>query len=498
MRKISKSYPGVRALDAVSLEITRGEVHALVGQNGAGKSTLVEIIAGSLHPDSGEIIYEGKSYTHFEPWQAINLGIQAVHQESQLVEDLTVAENIYLYDLPVGRGNIIDYTGCWSMGRELMGDLKINIAPDKKVRELSFVDKKLVNIAKTFSRPIKLLILDEPTASLDEQGKDILFELIRRWQANGLSIIYISHNIGEIFEVCDSVTILKDGKKVATHKVSDITIDDVILEMIGSTQATLYVREKKRPFEKNKGVLEIQNYSRRELIHDVSFQVREGEIFGLAGLVGSGRTELARMIFGLDLKNSGRLLYKGQDITPMSPYDAIQKGVGYLPEDRKVDGLLLSRPVVENITIVSLAKNSRLLLNLTEERREALSLIKQLEIKTPSLFQLVMNLSGGNQQKVVLAKWLLAAANILIFDEPTVGVDVGAKVEIYHLMESLVHQGKMIILISSDNPELVALCDRVGIMWNGSLVATLEGDNLTEANILRYAMGVNDSMEVRK
>ncbi|MGQ9746728.1 MAG: sugar ABC transporter ATP-binding protein [Candidatus Caldatribacteriaceae bacterium] len=497
IKNVSKSYPGVKALDAVSFDVAPGEVHALVGQNGAGKSTLIEIIAGSLRPDSGEIIYQGKSYSHLEPWESILLGIQTVHQEVQLVEDLTVAENIYLFDLPSKWGNIVDYDGCRRMSWELMKKLGINIPPEKKVCDLSFVDKKLVSIVKAFTRPVSLLIFDEPTASLDECGKNILFEIIRSHKAKGLSVIYISHHLGEIFEICDRVTILKDGKKVATHQVCDINIDDIIREMIGSNRVVLYQREKKFTRENHGEVLEIRDYSRRGVVHKVSFKVRKGEIFGLAGLVGSGRTELVRMIFGLDPKDSGQLWYKGRDITPSSPYDAIQKGLGYLTEDRKVDGLLLSRPVGENISLASLAKDKRLLIDLKKEYTEALSLVRRLDVRTPSLSQLTIHLSGGNQQKVVLAKWLLTAAEILVFDEPTVGVDVGAKVEIYQMIEGLACQGKTVILISSDNPELVALCDRVGVMRNGSLVAILEGDNLTEENILRYSMGVCNGMEVQ-
>jgi ribose transport system ATP-binding protein len=496
IREISKAYPGVKALDNVSMDVLYGEVHALVGQNGAGKSTLIEIIAGAVHPDSGEIIYEGKKYTHLEPWQSISLGIQTVHQENQLVEDLTVAENIYLYDLPVKRGGWVNYQDCWNYSRELLSKLGISVSPLKRVDSLSFVDKKLVSIAKAFARPVKLLILDEPTASLDEHGKEVLFRIIRDYKERGMSTIYISHNLGEIFEICDRVTVLKDGKKVVTHSVKEVSIDEVIRSMIGSSQSILYRREKRVGLGSESEVLEVRNYSRRGLINNISFKVKKGEIFGLAGLVGSGRTELVRMIFGLDPKDSGSLFYRGKDITPSSPYDAIHKGIGYLTEDRKEDGLLLTRPVVENVTLASLAKKSDLLLDLQREQQEALSLVKRLDIKTPSIFQLAMNLSGGNQQKVVLAKWLQTKAEILIFDEPTVGVDVGAKVEIYRMIDELVQQGKIVILISSDNPELVALCDRVGVMRDGSLITVLEGDEVTEENIVRYAMGVSKSVEV--
>ncbi len=379
-----------------------------------------------------------------------------------------------------------------------MAELGIAIAPERKVSDLSFVEKKLVSIAKAFARPVKLLILDEPTASLDKCGKDILFRIIGHHKAKGMSVIYISHNLKEVFEICDRVTILKDGKKVATHQVRDVTMDDVIREMIGSSQVTLYKREFHQALRRDEEILEILNYSKRGVIRDVSFKVKKGEIFGLAGLVGSGRTELVRMIFGLDPKDSGRLVYRGSDITPYNPYDAIHKSIGYLTEDRKFDGLLLSRPVTENISLASLARDRKFFLNLQEEIRFAVNLKQKLNIKTPSVSQLAMNLSGGNQQKVVLAKWLLTAAEILIFDEPTVGVDVGAKAEIYRMIEDLTRQGKIIILISSDNPELVALCDRVGVMRNGKLVVILEGNELTEENILRYSMGVCEGMEVQR
>ena len=495
--KLCKNYPGVRALDSVDFDLRYGEVHALVGQNGAGKSTLIEIIAGSIHPDSGSISFDKDSYVSFDPWQSIALGIQTVHQENQLVEELTVAENMYLYDLPTRKGGIVHYGDCIQRASQLMKDLGMDIKPEKRVANLSFVKKKLISIAKAFTRPLKLLILDEPTASLDGHGKDILFRVIKEHKVRGLSVIYISHNLYEIFEICDRVTVLKDGKKVATHKVKDVSMHDVVRNMIGSSQSTLYRRDKGVSPPPGTEVLEVEKYSRKDVVHNVSFQVRKGEIFGLAGLVGSGRTELARLIFGLDPKDSGRLLYNGQEITPKNSYDAIRKGIGYLTEDRKGDGLLLSRPVVENASLVALAKDKNVFLPLPRERRDVNTISKQLNIKTPTIEQLVINLSGGNQQKVVIAKWLLAASEILIIDEPTVGVDVGAKVEIYRMIDELARQRKSIIMISSDNPELEAVCDRVGVMRNGELVTVLEGDEVTEENILHHTIGVFDEMEVK-
>jgi ribose transport system ATP-binding protein len=489
--EVSKSYPGVQALDAVDFDLRYGEVQALVGQNGAGKSTFIEIIAGSLRPDSGRIVFEESSLSHLDPSKSIELGIQTVHQENQLVEELSVAENIYLYDLPQTRFGLINYTDCQHATDRLLQELGIDIPSEMKISKLTFIEKKLVSIAKAFSRKAKLLILDEPTASLDEHGKNILFEIIRNNTKKGLSVIYISHNLGEIFEVCDRVTVFKDGMKVATHKIKAISMHDIVHEMIGRTTDSLYTRSGSIAQEETAGVLEVKDYSREGVVDHVSFDVRRGEIFGIGGLVGAGRTELARMIFGIDPKDSGRLLLGGRDITPRDPYDAIQKGIGYLTEDRKDNGLILGRPVFENVTLAYFAKSLSMLMNLGKERTDSENISRQLDIKTPSIAQLVINLSGGNQQKVVLAKWLYAGSEVLIFDEPTVGVDVGAKAEIYRMMEDLARQGKIIIMISSDNPELIAVSDRVAIMRGKRLVAILEGEDKTEENILRYSMGVD-------
>jgi ribose transport system ATP-binding protein len=489
--RINKAYPGVQALDSVDFDLRYGEVQALVGQNGAGKSTFVEIVAGSLRPDSGQIVFEGARYSHLDPWNSIELGIQTVHQENQLVDELSVAENIFLYDLPHSPFGFIRYSECERATEALMEELGISIPAGAKLSRLTFIEKKLVSIAKAFSRKAKLLILDEPTASLDEHGKNILFEVIRRSAQKGLSVIYISHNLGEIFEVCDRVTVFKDGKKVATHAVKDVTMSDIVREMIGKASESLYVRDKKAARE-GKAALEVVDYSREGVVEHVSFGVHRGEIFGIGGLVGAGRTELARMIFGLDPRDSGRLVLEGRDVTPRDPYDAIQKGIGYLTEDRKLDGLVLGRPIFENISLARFAKSDRPVMNLSEERTDTQSVSTQLDIKTPSIGQLVINLSGGNQQKVVLGKWLYAGSEVLIFDEPTVGVDVGAKAEIFRMMDDLARKDKIIIMISSDNPELIAVSDRVAVMRDRRLATILTGDEITEENILRYSMGVNE------
>jgi len=489
-RGVYKGYPGVQALDDVDFELRHGEIQALVGQNGAGKSTFIEILAGSLSPDKGEIEIGGSVYSHLDPSVSIELGIQTVHQENQLVEELSVAENIFLYDLPKTRFGFVNLPTCVESANALLNQLEIDIPSDKKLSDLTFVEKKLVSIAKAFSRQAKILILDEPTASLDKKGRGILFDIVRKSTQKGLSVIYISHHLSEIFEICDRVTIFKDGLKVDTSEVRKTEMASIVQKMIGKSNSSLNQHTRENTFKPESKTLDIIDYSRGDVVDHVSFSVREGEVFGLGGLVGAGRTELARMIFGLDKKESGKLIFFGEEITPSSPSDAIKKGIGYLTEDRKDDGLFLVRPIYENIGTVLLTKLKRFFMDLPKERKNTTGISDQLSVKTPSIKQLVINLSGGNQQKVVLAKWLYAESEILIFDEPTVGIDVGSKSEIYQLMNDLAKQGKIIIVISSDTLELISICDRVGVMRYGKLAEILEGDQITEENILRLSMGV--------
>jgi len=490
--KVRKQYPGVLALDNVEFDLKFGEVQALVGQNGAGKSTFIEIIAGSIRPDSGHIKLGGRQLSHLDPALSIELGIQTVHQENQLVEELSVAENIYLYNLPTSRFGFASLSTCIQVADKLLRRLGINIDSRLKLIELTFVEKKLISIAKAFSRQANILILDEPTASLDETGKTILFDIIRKYTEKGLSVIYISHHLGEIFEICDRVTIFKDGRKISTKSVKDTDMTTIVREMIGKSKATLTKRVSGDEASSTTEQLEVVDYFQKGVVKHVSFQVKKGEIFGLGGLVGAGRSELARLIFGMQKKDTGQLVFAGQDITPTDPSDAIRKGIGYLTEDRKLDGLITIRPIFENISVVELSKSKGTFLNLATERDQTETMSQQLPVKTPSLHQAVINLSGGNQQKVVVAKWLYAESQILIFDEPTVGIDVGSKSDIYKLMTDLARQGKIIIMISSDNPELVSVCDRVGIMRFGKLVTILAGDQINEENILKYSLGVGE------
>jgi ribose transport system ATP-binding protein len=485
---IKKTYPGVTALDDIDFDLYGSEVHCLVGKNGAGKSTLIEIISGSINSDEGKLEIFDNEYVHLTPSDSMSLGIQTVHQNNQLIEGMTVAENIFIGDLKTNRANFFSMNDCVKATEEIFDFIDINLDPKKLVGGLSPVERKILCIARVFSKKVRILILDEPTASLDKEMEDKLFKVIKNIKASGVGIIYISHNIGEIFILGDRVTVFRDGRKIATHVIEEIDEKKVIDDMIG-TRARKFHRESQIVEEEK---LEIRNYSREGQVNDVSFEVKKGEIFGLGGLVGSGRTELARLIFGVDRKDTGELFFKGKNITPESPVDAIEKGIGLLTENRRKNGLMVDAPIYENISLVKLIKSRIGFLKLSEEKRETEHTANQINIVTPSIKQIVKNLSGGNQQKVVFAKWILANADILILDEPTIGIDVGAKDEIYSLMNELSRQGKIVLMITSDNPELVSVSDRIGIMRKGSMVKVLEGEEMTEENVLSYALGATN------
>ena len=485
-KKIIKNYPGVKALDRVDFDLKKGEVHCLVGKNGAGKSTLIEILAGSIKADSGIIEIFGQECHILNPTRCISMGIETIHQENFLAEDLTVAENIFLGNLRKNRAGFFSLKQCIKDAREIFASLEVEINPAVLVNTLTPVEKKVISIAKAFSEEVKILILDEPTAALDEEVENKLFRTIKKLLAKNVSIIYISHNLEEIFLIGDRVTVLRDGRKIATHFVKEVDEKKLINDMIGGEKGEI-TRNKKSFIEERK--LEVKNYSRKGVISDVSFEVKRGEVFGIGGLVGSGRTELVRMIFGVDKKDSGKLFLNGKDITPKNPADAINKGIGFLSEDRKRDGLMIYRPIYENISVVDLIKRGGPFMKLLNERNSVQEISDKLNIVAPSIDNLVIKLSGGNQQKVVFGKWLLANSDILILDEPTVGIDVGAKKEIYFLIDNLAKEGKIIIMISSDTPELAALSDRVGIMKSGKMIKILEHSEVKEENILRYSIG---------
>ena len=487
IRALDKVFPGVHALDSVDFDLEAGEIHCLVGENGAGKSTLVEILSGSYRPDGGEINVNGEAHAFLTPTRALALGIDTVHQEDQLVTSITAAENIFMGHLPGGPAGLYNGRRCTEDARRLIDSLGLHLDPSLVVEKLSPVERKTVCIAKALSRRVRILILDEPSATLGLKETRILLDVVRNVRAQGIGIIYISHFINEIFEIADRITVFKDGRRVATHRVSEVTKDQVIHEMVGRRTAQVYVRPAHAVGEP---LLEVRGISRRGVVEEVSFTVRRGEIFGIGGLVGSGRTELAQILFGLAKRDAGSVVFQGRDVTPDTPLQAIRNGFGFLTEDRKGSGLVLRRSVQENIAVVDMTMRRPLVLNLASERGAARKMVEALSIATPSVDQLVMNLSGGNQQKVVLAKWMLGDADIVIFDEPTVGIDVGAKKEIYGLMHEMAEKGKVILMISSDLPELIALSDRIGIMRRGRMVSILEGSDATEETVLKLATGV--------
>lgn len=482
---ISKSYPGVRALDNVDFDLFEGEAHSLVGKNGSGKSTLIEILAGSIRADKGKIELFGKSYDYLTPKDSLMLNIGTIHQADQLIEEMTVAENVFIDNLQTNHAGFFSFKKCIESTKKIFEFLAVYIDPKRMVNTLSPVERKIVCIARAFSQEIKILILDEPTASLDKEVEDKLFEVIKSIKEKGVGIIYISHNLGEIFQLKDRVTVLRDGKKISTEYVDEIDKDVLISRMIGKKTERF---DKKIKVLSDAGKLEVTGYSSRNVVNNVSFEVKKGEVFGIGGLVGSRRTELLRLLLGADKKNSGRLIYGGKDITPKTPIEAIKNGMGLLTEDKKCDGLIMDMPVYKNISLVDLVKNKNFFLRLKKEQIIANQMKDKLNIAVPSVRQIVKYLSGGNQQKVVLAKWLLAEARVILLDEPTLGIDVGAKEEIYHFINQLTQEGKIFIIVSSDNQELVSISDRVGIMQHGSMIKILEGEDITEANILKYSL----------
>ena len=490
---LNKSFPGVRALSAINFELRAGEVHCLVGENGAGKSTLVEVIAGNYRPDSGSITVKGGTFTHLTPSRSIELGIETVHQEDQLASWVTAAENIFTGNLPRTPLGLFSLPRCVKDARTLLSSLGLALDPGKLVARLSAVERKIVCIARALSRKAAILILDEPSAALGSEETTVLHEVVRKITAQGIGVIYITHYINEVFAIADRITVFKDGKLVATHATGDTNRDQIISEMVGRTASGhLYTRPRHAT---GGAMLEVAGVRKAGLVEDISFTIREGEIFGIGGLVGSGRTERAQLLFGVLRRDAGTIRFRGRDVTPDNPLQAIRSGFGFLTEDRKQSGLVLGRSVKENISIARLNVDKPIFLNLGREKSETESLVKLLRVATPSIDKLVLQLSGGSQQKVVLAKWLLSNSSIVIFDEPTVGIDVGAKKEIYDLMDEMAAKGKAIIMISSDLQELVSLSDRIAIMRHGRFVAILDHAEASEETIMRYATGVGDEKQ---
>lgn len=484
MRNISKRYPGVLALDNVSLSLRKSEVHALVGENGAGKSTLVKMLSGANVPDAGEIVFEGKSYSKLTPAFSKTLGIEIIYQEFNLVPALSVAENIYMGDKPTF--SFVDFRDIQEKSRKIFEMMGISIDPCAKVEDLSVAYMQMVEIAKAISKDVKILIMDEPTAPLTDDEVATLFRIVGELKARGVTIIYISHRLAELYEICDTVSVMRDGRMIDTLPIKEATRNALVSMMVG--------RELKESFPArdcliDEVALEIRHVTGNG-VHDISFKVHRGEVLGLAGLVGAGRTELSHVLFGLAKMEEGEILVSGEKVEIKSPWKAMEYGFGLVPEDRKQHGVLLDLPICWNITLPIIRTISRgTIINRKKEANTIGGLRDALRIKTPSMNQLVKNLSGGNQQKVVLAKWLAAKAKILIFDEPTRGIDVGAKQEIYHLINELAHQGICIIMISSEMEELLGMSDRLLVLCEGRITGELDRKDFSQTTVLHLASG---------
>lgn len=485
LKSITKTFPGVKALNNVHLEVKPGEVHALCGENGAGKSTLMKIISGAQNATSGDIYFEGEKATYNTTKEAQNIGISMIYQEFNLVPYLSVAENIFLGKLPVN-GAIINWNKLYKLTQDILDQLGLKISPKAIVSKLSVAEMQMVEISKCLSTNSKVIIMDEPTAALTDQEIASLFTIIENLTSKGISIIYISHRMDEIFAITDRITVFRDGKHVKTMETSDTNYDEIVSLMVGQNIANLYPT---RTEIDNEVVLEVKNLNGKN-VEDVSFSLKKGEILGISGLMGAGNIELSKILYGATNKHSGTVTVNGKELRCTRPLEAIEKGIGLVPDDRKNEGLVLVRSVKENISLSSLQKISKHgILDKKAEKIAIKNSINSMNIKVSSSEQLVNNLSGGNQQKVVLSKVLRSSPDILILDEPTRGVDVGARAEIYQIIDLLTKNGKSIILVSSDLSEVIGMSDRIIIMKEGKIVKEVLRKDCSQELVLAYASG---------
>ncbi len=491
VERLSKSFPGVQACDAVDFECLPGEVHALVGENGAGKSTLMKMLAGVLAPDSGAITLRGASFQPRNPREAQEAGISIIYQEFNLLPELTVAQNIYLGREPVGRLGLLNTEGLEKAASALLERFKLEVDPQERVYRLSVAERQIVEIAKALSFKADILIMDEPTSALTTSEIERLFAIIDTLKGQGVGIIYVSHRLDEVFEIADRVSVLKDGCFMGTLDVAETNKADLIRLMVGRPLAETFPPKGEI---RGKVALEVNDLVKDEVLKHVSFVLSYGEIVGLAGLVGSGRTQLAKVIFGTEVADSGTILLEGQELRRGNPKESVRRGLSLVPEDRMAEGLMLNLTVRQNVALASLERRQRFgFIQKALESKIISKLVSDLNIHTPSLEQQVAYLSGGNQQKVALAKWLATDAQVIIFDEPTRGIDVGTKVELYGLMRRLADMGKAILMISSELIEIIGLSDRILVMSEGRIVGELSPEEATEENILTMAYGLGSS-----
>jgi rhamnose transport system ATP-binding protein len=484
---ISKSFAGVRALTRVSFDLYAGEVHALVGENGAGKSTLIKVMTGAEQPDAGTLVVSGHSVPHMTPATARSLGIAAIYQHPALFPDLTVAENIALALDAGSAWRPIDWAARRRRAIELLQRVGVALDPDRLVDSLSMPEQQIVEIAKAIGADARVVIMDEPTAALTDREVDSLFDVVRRLRDHGVGIVYISHRLDEVFTLADRITVLRDGETVATRPAASVTRPELMAMMIGRELATVFP---KRAVPLGEVAIDVRQLSNRAAgVREVSFSVRRGEILGVAGLVGSGRTQLAETLFGLTPASEGTIVVGGTPVSITSPADAIAAGIAYVPEDRRQHGVVLEMSLASNASLSSLSKVSRRgLIDRQAERQSAQRYVDRFRVKAASLDAEVGTLSGGNQQKVALARWLSTEPSVLILDEPTQGVDVGSKAEIHGLMQQLAERGLAIIMISSELPEILGMSDRVAVMHAGSIREILDREDATQSRILALAL----------
>jgi ABC-type sugar transport system ATPase subunit len=481
---VSKIFPGVKALDDISFSVKRGSVHALAGENGAGKSTLINILAGIYHADEGEVLMNGEKMEFKTPYESQASGISVVHQELVMPETLTVAETIFLGNL-IYKSGFVDWKAINRKSAELLDMIGVKIGVDTIVSKLSVAQRQMVEICKAINHKCQVLIMDEPSATLSEKEQKIMFEMLRKLKAGGLTIIYISHRLEEIFDLGDEVTVLRDGKVIKTMPVSGVDRKQLISLMVGRELVNEYPKVQ---FEPGEVVLEVKNLCRKGVFNDINFQARKGEVLGFFGLVGAGRTEVAHAVMGIDRITSGEILFKGKPIIQKSLRQAVKNGFGLIPEDRRKNGLVGISSVGENICMVSMDKIIKKgIVRKGLEDKYSKEYVKLLHIAVPSISIQVQFLSGGNQQKVVISKWLLQDSDVIFLDEPTRGIDVGAKTEIYHIINDMVKSGKVVILISSELPEILGMCDRVIVMHEGKIAGELTRENAKQESIMSLA-----------
>lgn len=487
---VSKSFPGVKALDNVSFDLRKGEVHALVGENGAGKSTLMKILSGVYRADEGAISYKGKEVSFHDVTQARQAGIGIIYQELNLIPHLSVAANIFIGREPLTRFGTLDEKKMNADAVTLLGRLNIRLDPTIRLNQLPVSKQQMVEIAKALSIDSEVLIMDEPTSALTEAEIDELFAVIHTLRDRGVAIIYISHRLEELKHIVDRISIFRDGRSISTDDYAAINLDEIVNRMVGRELKNMFPPKQNVPSQEK--ILEVRHIVRRGILHDISFDLYHGEILGIAGLMGAGRSELGRAIFGADPIDSGEVIMNGRRLSLNSPSDAIKAGIAYLSENRKEEGLAVKMQLAENVTMANVQEISQRfgVLSRRQEMAAAQRYVKELGIKTPSLSQIVNNLSGGNQQKVVVSKWLFCDSKVLIFDEPTRGIDVGTKYAIYELIGTLAREGMGVIMISSDLPEVLGLTDRLLVLHEGNLAATLTTAATTPEEVLNYAAGL--------